>query len=86
MLPPDLEAKIRACELQAKRLFDEAVELEDTLVDLTDQIDSGELDPVATWNDPSVVRHVEELRRTTDRVRRESDTPIRRAATNGNRR
>jgi hypothetical protein len=86
-LPPDIEAKLAACEARTKQLARRAEVLTRSIDDLIDSVESGEFAwEDESWDDPSVVRHTEELKQTADRARRESgsNAVLRlRPATNG---
>jgi hypothetical protein len=74
-LPPEVEARIHACETAAQDLFDEFEKLESNLDKLSSDV--AIVLPNGTWDDdPSVVRHVEALQTVAERVRRESVDPL----------
>jgi hypothetical protein len=69
---PEIEARIRKCEEIAAIDTAETEQVHRKLDALMEQIDSGDLDFSEEFEDPSVVRHIAELR---ERVRRESGVP-----------
>lgn len=79
-LPPEIEARIRESERRARELFDTFDSLADELEALSDDGEAPTLpgdvgralEDDLDWEDPSVVRHREDLQKTIERVRRES--------------
>lgn len=71
-LRDELERRVRAAENAVNELDQRATE---AIKDL-----DLEAIPIETFDDPSVVRHVEDLERTAKRARRESDRLLRKVA------
>ena len=68
-LRPELEAKVKASEDAAdstRTRVAEAVKRLDSAIEESNAV------PVETFDDPSVVRHVEDVQRTARRARRET--------------
>lgn len=87
MLRPEIEARVRAFEESMEELgkrIDEAAARSESICQeldaVTSSIDEGDIDgiPVETFDEPSVVEHMQDLDRTTRRVRRESRLVARR--------
>jgi hypothetical protein len=77
-LPADLEARLAMCKAKLDSAAADGQEVEAKLDDLARRFDSGELQVDETWDDdPSVVKHIAELR---ERVRRDSSPAIRLSA------
>jgi hypothetical protein len=76
-LPKEIEEKIRQVEERAKDDTARSTERLEALDELTRRVEVGELEAHEGFEeDTSVVRHVEDLRRTSERVRRESPPGI----------
>lgn len=75
-LRPDLEERVSACEAAIERTIEETraqiAELDALRTRLEDDR-SVDAIPEETFDDPSVVRHVEDLGRTARRIKRDSD-------------
>lgn len=76
-LPTEIEEKLRACETTLKNEIAELEAVATVVDDITEKVESGEIIvtggvPVPVDDDPSMVRHINELRREVERERRES--------------
>lgn len=76
-LPTEIEEKLRACEQQLAGEIAELDAVAATVEDITEKVESGEILVPGTVvapidDDPSMVRHITELRREIERERRES--------------
>lgn len=72
-LPADIEVKVKACEKKAEEDSGRVETLERKIDELATQIDDGVVRAAIDEDDPSVVRHVADLKQTAARVRRDSD-------------
>lgn len=69
-LRPELEARVRAAEERTNAVETRAREVTTALESAVE--DGSNAVPEETFDDPSVVRHVEELGQTAQRARRDS--------------
>lgn len=82
MLPPDIEARLAACEAIADAMRDDRANLKQELAILlaedvhNDDEDTPPEIPEETFDDPSVVRAVDALSRVERRVTRTSTPPM----------
>lgn len=76
-LPPEVEAKLAACEADVRLMQIERLSIEQSVDAFISQGDVDEDDaiPEETFDDPSIVREVQQLRRVERRVTRSSDPP-----------
>lgn len=77
-LPTEIEQKLQACEQQLRHEIADIDAVAEAVEDITTKVESGEIVPVGgvvlaeVDDDPSLVRHITELKREVDRERRES--------------
>lgn len=77
-LPPEIEARIQECERRVASARTERLDLTKSIDETISSMGDDDLDaiPIETFDDPSVVREVDELRA---RVRRTTGAPPLRA-------
>ncbi len=73
-LPPDIEEKLARCEAGVREMQIARLEIAQSVDDIVSN-DGDDAIPDELFDDPSVVREVDALRRVEKRVRRASDRP-----------
>jgi hypothetical protein len=68
-----IEERLRRCEEQLQKDEVQSRQVLSELDVFREKVESGDIDVSDEFDDPSVVRHIEELR---DRVRRDSAPPL----------